>query len=69
LVKAKENSTYFFDCLRNEDPIFTDKDKLDFTLQATSPALGKGKPDIGVLFDILGKPRGDTPDMGAYQLY
>ena len=67
LVKAKDNASYFNDCLRNEDPKFTDKDKLDFTLLPESPAIGKGKPNIGVDEDILGKPRGNKPDIGAYQ--
>ncbi|MCL2246982.1 MAG: hypothetical protein FWC10_07715 [Lentimicrobiaceae bacterium] len=67
LVKAKDNSSYFTNCWRNEDPKFTDIDKLDFTLQPSSPAIGKGKTDIGVLNDLLGKPRGDKPDLGAYQ--
>jgi hypothetical protein len=67
LVKAKEHSSYFKDCLRNEDPLFTDKDKLDFTLQPGSPAIGKGKPNIGVEKDILGNPFNNPPDIGAYQ--
>jgi hypothetical protein len=67
LVKAKNDAAYFNACLRNEDPKFTDKDKLDFSLQSGSPAIGKGKPNIGVSEDILGNPRGDKPDIGAYQ--
>jgi hypothetical protein len=72
LVRAKEDSPYFKNCVRNEEPMFKDQDKpnkekLDFTLLPESPAIGKGKPDIGVPFDLLGNPRGDKPDMGAYQ--
>jgi hypothetical protein len=67
LVKAKDNSGYFKDCLRNEYPVFVDTLKHDFQLQATSPAIGKGKPNIEVPFDILGNSRGDKPDIGAYQ--
>ena len=67
LLKAKDNNSYFIDCLRNVDPKFTDKDQLDFTLLPESPAIGKGKPNIGVETDILGKNRGDKPDIGAYQ--
>jgi len=68
LVKAKKDSAYFNTaCLHFDDPKFTDKDKLDFKLLPASPAIGKGKPNIGVDFDILGNPRGAQPDMGAYQ--
>jgi len=66
LVKAKSGSTNFVECLRNKDPKFIDTTKLDFRLQASSPVIGKGK-DIKVLYDILGNPRGNPPDMGAYQ--
>jgi hypothetical protein len=68
LVKAKKDPVYFTDCLHNDDPQFTDKEKLDFILLPTSPAIGKGKPDIGVPYDILGNSRGNKPDVGAYQL-
>ena len=67
LIKAKENSSYFIDCLRNEDPMFKNIEKHDFMLLPNSPAIGKGKPNIGVPLDILGNPRGDKPDIGAYQ--
>jgi hypothetical protein len=67
LIKAKNHSEYFIDCLRNEDPKFEDKDKLDFRLKPDSPAIGKGKPNIGVLLDILGNNRKNPPDIGAYE--
>ena len=67
LLKAKDNSSYFKDCLCNEDPKFTDIEKLDFTLLSGSPAIGKGKVLNDVPLDILGNPRGDKPDLGAYQ--
>ena len=68
LVKSKNDADFFEACLRNEDPQFTDNKKLDFTLLPTSPAIGKGKPNIGVPLDILGNPRGNAPDIGAYQI-
>jgi hypothetical protein len=68
LIKVKNGSDYFLNCLLNKDPKFTDKDKLDFTLLPDSPAIGAGKPNIGVDKDILGNSRGDKPDIGAYQL-
>jgi len=67
LVKAKDHSSNFIDCIRNEDPKFVDVSKLNFQLQPGSPAIGKGKSNVGVLSDILGIPRGDKPDIGAYQ--
>jgi len=67
LVKAKENSNYFIDCIRNEDPKFTDIKKLDFKLLFSSPAIGRGKENIGVPYDILGNSRNNPPDIGAYQ--
>ena len=67
LIKVKNGSDYFLNCLLNKDPKFTDKDKLDFTLLPDSPAIGAGKTNIDVPFDILGNSRGDKPDIGAYQ--
>jgi hypothetical protein len=67
LVKAKDNSEYFINCLRNEDPKFEDKDKLDFRLKTDSPAIGKGKSIIEVTQDILGNTRKNPPDIGAYE--
>jgi len=67
LVRSKNNSIYFTDCLRNEDPKFTDIKRLDFKLLFSSPAIGKGKENIGVPNDILGNPRSNPPDIGAYQ--
>jgi hypothetical protein len=72
LVKAKEEATYFENCLWKEDPLFTDKDKKDsdkrdFTLQSDSPAIGKGDPNTIVPLDLLGNPRNNPPDIGAYQ--
>jgi hypothetical protein len=66
LIKSKSNSDYFIDCLRNEDPKFEDKDKLDFNLKSDSPAIGKGKP-IGIAQDILENIRKNPPDIGAYE--
>jgi len=67
LLKSKNDFNYFIECLNNKDPKFSDIKKLDFTLLPTSPAIGKGKPNIGVDEDIMGKQRGEKPDIGAYQ--
>ncbi|MDR0207371.1 MAG: hypothetical protein LBI45_08975 [Bacteroidales bacterium] len=68
LVKSKNNSEYFNNfCFINTDPKFKDTEKQDYTLLPNSPVLGQGTPNIEVPFDILGNPRGDKPDLGAYQ--
>ncbi|MCL2168372.1 MAG: hypothetical protein FWH59_04520 [Lentimicrobiaceae bacterium] len=68
LLKAKDPSSYFKDCLLNKDPKFTDIDRLDFKLLQGSPAIGCGIPNIlEIDEDILGNPRGDKPDIGAFQ--
>jgi hypothetical protein len=67
LVKIPNTSNYYEACLHNVDPKFVDVNKLKFMLQSTSPAIGKGKPDIGVHYDIMGTPRKNPPDMGAYE--
>ena len=67
LVKSKKDAVFFKNCLYNEDPLFKDKNKLDFTLLLNSPAIGKGEPNTGVDKDILGNSRTNPPDIGAYQ--
>ncbi len=70
LVKVKledNNRNYFLNCLINVDPRFTNYRRADFTLLPDSPAIDAGKPGIGVNEDILGNPRGGTPDIGAYE--
>jgi len=72
LMQIKNGTSYPEDCVfegceRNKDPKFTDINKFDFKLLPESPAIGIGLPNIGVPFDILGNPRGDKPDLGAYQ--
>jgi hypothetical protein len=67
LVKAKDNSGYFMDCLRNEDPKFEAQDKYDFRLKPDSPVIGKGKSIADVTKDILGNTRKNPPDIGAYE--
>jgi len=67
LIKSKNSSEYFIETILNKDPLFQDKEKLNFQLKPDSPAIGKGKPNIGVLEDILGKIRKNPPDIGAYE--
>jgi len=39
----------------------------DHHLMSTSPAIGYGDPDYAMPFDFDGKPRGTSPDCGAFQ--
>ena len=60
----------FVNCLFNQDPLFADPRNYDFHLSdALSPAVGAGSPLIGaqVPYDLEGKSRLGTPDLGAYQ--
>lgn len=63
------NSDYFNQIIKNKDPLFNSTSAQDFRLDSLSPAIGKGDPNISAKApnDILGNPRGNTPDLGAYQ--
>jgi len=56
----------YIECIRNEDPVFVDVANYNFSIDSISPAIKKGIP-VGILFDINGVERGQTPDLGAYQ--
>ena len=61
----------FSGCLFNEDPLFVDYRTFDMHLSdVLSPAVGYGSPVIAeeVPYDLEGRPRTGTPDLGAYQL-
>jgi hypothetical protein len=49
------------------DPLFVDAANGDFTPGPTSPALNAGNPADAPMDDIDGNPRGDAPDMGAFE--
>ena len=49
------------------DPMLMDPAGFDFRLQKNSPAINNGNPDILVTTDIVGFPRDDKPDIGAYE--
>lgn len=60
----------FSNCIFSQDPLFTDYRNFDYHLSdVLSPAVGAGSPIIAeeVPFDIEGKDRTNTPDLGAYQ--
>ncbi|MDX9892402.1 MAG: choice-of-anchor Q domain-containing protein [Bacteroidales bacterium] len=66
LIKTNQTLPTFVSCIRNQDPQFVDKSKLDFRLKSTSPAINAGFQN-GVLLDIIGNPRTGNPDIGAYE--
>ena len=51
----------------NGDPLFTDVFSFDITLQLESPCVDAGLTDGAPLTDILGNPRVDGVDIGAYE--
>ena len=60
----------FSNCIFNEDPLFVDYRNFNMRLSdVLSPAVGSGSPVIAaqVPFDLEGKDRTGTPDLGAYQ--
>jgi hypothetical protein len=72
LVKTRlkmDNPAYFNNILKNKDPKFLNIEDQDYRIDTLSPAIGRGDPAIGAAapFDLLGNPRGQTPDLGAYQ--
>lgn len=54
---------------RNADPAFRDKDNLDFSLAAGSPAIDKGEEVGGITSDYNGRtrPLGEGYDAGAFE--
>ncbi len=53
--------------IAGEDPLFTDPDIGDFTLQAGSPAIGSGMQNAGPLFDFFNNPFNSDPSRGAIE--
>ncbi len=63
------NADYFESVIVNEDPKFMDHEINDYRIDTLSPAIGKGSVEISsqIPNDILGNPRDDSPDLGAYE--
>jgi hypothetical protein len=56
------------DGVQSAEPIFADATGGDFRPLAGSPTIDAGTPDqLNGLNDPDGRPRGDTPDIGAYE--
>ncbi len=49
------------------NPLFINRDKRDYHLQSTSPAIEKGTTDKAPLYDFDGNPRTGHNDIGAFQ--
>ncbi len=49
------------------DPLFTDVTAWIFTLENSSPCIGKADTSSGISYDIGFSPRGMMPDMGAFE--
>lgn len=62
-----EQSIFPKNTILNQDPKFVKPDKQNFRLDKTSPAVGKGKTDLGIKIDLEGKTRKNPPDIGAYE--
>ncbi len=58
--------TGYSDLILNEDPLFKDAPKYDFSLQNNSPCKGKGK-STWLNEDITGATRNNPPSIGAYE--
>lgn len=65
-----ENVTLYQDLLLNEDPNFLDTSASDFRIMDPSPARDKASFEGAALvpFDLLGKNRTGSPDIGAYEV-
>jgi len=69
------NDTLFPGCVKNQDPIFVDKDNNNLALDSLSPGIDMGSIDVintsqlpsVIDKDILGISRIASPDMGAYE--
>jgi hypothetical protein len=52
----------------NTNPLFKDITRSDFSLTASSPAVGKANPSTSLSTDYNENPRDAQPDMGAFEL-
>ncbi len=63
------DANLFESVIVNQDPLFFDAEENDYRLDTLSPAIDKGSEAISsqIPNDILGNPRGTSPDLGAYE--
>lgn len=70
LLKSKdaiEDFTFLQNNKLNLDPLFTDRNELDFHLEPNSPAIGAGINLPGITTDLDGKPRPSPPSIGCFE--
>jgi len=70
-AKQRASAVVFAECSFNENPLFTNPEEFDFTLQVNSPAINSGRGEFGNLFplDLQGTKRNEdaAPDQGSYE--
>jgi hypothetical protein len=67
LCSEMTNDANLVNCIFNKDPLFTNIDQWNFSLQQGSPAINAGKSGLGISTDYAGNPRDAQPDAGAYE--
>ncbi len=73
LLKLSSNSAFTpvgDNIIKNQDPKFQNyfTQKMNLRVKEGSPAIGKGKAnEVVIATDIVGKARGNSPTLGAYQ--
>ena len=64
-----DNTNFFLNNLVNQDPLFNEVDKDDYSLLVGSPCADVGKTGAGnLMVDLAGITRLDPPDIGAYEV-
>ena len=68
LLKTTITGLETFNNVINQDPLFTDYTKMDYTVLISSPAKGKATNQTGIFTDIKNQSRNSsTPTIGAYE--
>jgi hypothetical protein len=67
LVRSRWNNAHLTQCIFNQDPLFKDISKYEFSLLLNSPAINAGKTGLGITNDYAGNSRDGQPDIGAYE--
>ena len=66
-MKLDTFNTGLNNIVRNQNPMFEDVDNYNYAPDSViSPLVNRGV-NIGVLFDIFGKARDASPDLGAFE--
>ncbi|MEG1555840.1 MAG: choice-of-anchor Q domain-containing protein [Bacteroidales bacterium] len=65
ILRSSVNNSSFVNCLRS-DPLFVNNLKQDYNLKNGSPAINAAL-NIGIMYDLLGRPRTLPGDIGAYE--